>query len=98
MSSKPTTDTSSGTRSPRRLAVSSAPLGRHRPGFDREVAVHDNRLAFGPLLLGARHRAAQAIAAQWADQRAGDDADAAMSEPIEVVHRFEGGGGVVDVD
>ena len=72
-------------------------LGRRRAGLDREVAVHDDEVALGALLLRARRRAAQAIAAERADQRTGDDADPAVAQAVEMVHRLGGGLGVVDV-
>ena len=57
----------------------------------------DDEVAFGAGLLRTRRGAAQAIAAERTDQRAGDDADAAVAEPIEMVHRIGRRGGVVDV-
>ena len=46
---------------------------------------------------GRAGRAAQAVAAERADERSGDDADAAMAERVQMIHRLGGGRGVVDV-
>ena len=119
MSSKPTIERSSGTRRPRRLAVSTAPIaisslkqkiavGRSRRPSSRSAQAAPDSIEKSPfittksrsalLLLRARGRAAQAIAAERADQRAGDDPDVAVAEPIQIVHRLGGRLGVVDVD
>ena len=50
-----------------------------------------------PCFLRARGGAAQAIAAERADERTGHDADAAMAEAVEMVHRLGRRLGVVDV-
>ena len=55
------------------------------------------RVPFGAGLLRTRRDAAQAIAAERADQRSGDDADAAVAESIQMIHRIGRRGGVVDV-
>jgi hypothetical protein len=47
--------------------------------------------------LRARRDPAQPVARQRTDQRPGDDAGAAVTQTIEVVHRFRGGLRVVDV-
>ena len=73
-----------------------AAAARPRAGLDREVAVHHDDVR-------ARRRAARArarrqpVAAERADQRAGHDADAAMAELVEMLHRLRRGLGVVDV-
>ena len=59
--------------------------------------MHDDEVALGARLLGACGRAAQAIAAERTDQRSGDDADAAVAQAIQMVHRLERRLRIVDV-
>ena len=73
------------------------PLGRDRPGLDGEVAVHDEEVLLGLAASARAGRAEQAVAAERADERAGHDADAAMAERVQMIHRLGGGRGIVDV-
>ena len=57
----------------------------------------DDQIPFGAGLLRARRDAPQAIPAERADQRSGDDADPAVAQSIEMVHRISRRLGVVDV-
>ena len=71
---------------------------RPRPRrLDRKIPLHDGAVALSFLFPGASRRAVETIAAERADERAGDHADAAMPKTVQVIHRFVGGFRVVDV-
>src|SRR4029453_6633066 len=74
------------------------PLRAVRTGFDREVARDDDEIALGARRLRPPGGALKAVATQRTDQRPRHDADTAMAEPVQVVHRLRRGLRVVDVD
>ena len=81
----------------RRMGSREQQISRDRPGLDGEVAVRDEQVVFGLDRFGRAGHAEETVPAERADERSRHDADPAMAERVQMIHRLGGGCGIVDV-
>src|SRR3954471_7383861 len=66
-------------------------------GLDGKVTIHHHQLTPCSLVARAFLGATKTVPAQRAHERTGDNANVAMAQTIQMLHRLLGGGGIVDV-